>query len=311
MQRRLIVVLVLATLLVPALALAGAKEDVMRGLEAGRRGAYLVAVKLITEAIASGELDKYQTGLAYKALGITRLDKGEYKKAVNAFTTALDYVPGDPDALYHRAQAFEKLDKPVDARADLVMAVGAFFDRGVVYMDHDELESALADFNRAIELNPGVAKYYTFRGMVLNRMDKPKDAIENFNTAIDLDPNDPMAFLNRGNAWKQRGSFENTVFDYTKAIELDPKYAAAYFNRGLIWGRIANHEEAAKDFSKVIELDPMDWAAYYRRGQARLAMGKERKARKDFETAHELNPAQPMPEPFAENATEPVTSAAP
>jgi len=282
--------------LAPATAWADAREDVVRGLEAGRRGAYLVAIKLITEAIASGTLDATQTGMAYKALGITHFDQGDTSSCLKDFTTALELIPGDPDALYYRGLAYARLNDPVSAKADAVLAVGAFFDRGVFWLDRAELDNAIADFSRAIELNPNEADYYTYRGMALNRKDDPKKALDDFNKAADLAPDDPLVYLNRGNAWKQRGSFENTLSDYDRAIELDPDYNAAYFNRGLVWVQMANFDMAIQDFSAVIRLDPTDWAAFYRRGQAYDAIGKDAEAKKDYKKVQDLNPAQLIPE---------------
>ena len=59
-----------------------------------------------------------------------------------------------------------------------------------------------------------------------------KEAIADYDKAIELNPKDAKAYYNRGNAKHQLKQYKEAIADYDKAIELNPKDANAYNNRG-------------------------------------------------------------------------------
>src|SRR3990170_3886782 len=54
-------------------------------------------------------------------------------------------------------------------------------------------------------------------------------AIAEFNKALELDPNSVKAYDGRGIAYYYQGNFDQAITDYSKVIELDPKYAWGYY----------------------------------------------------------------------------------
>ena len=57
-------------------------------------------------------------------------------------------------------------------------------------------------------------------------------ALADCNKAIELDPKLAGAYSNRGVAHLEKGELDRAIADCNKAIELDPKLAEAYNNRG-------------------------------------------------------------------------------
>ena len=57
-------------------------------------------------------------------------------------------------------------------------------------------------------------------------------AIEDYTKAIELKPNLAEAYNNLGAAYSDKGEYDRAVADYTKAIELKPNLAETYNNRG-------------------------------------------------------------------------------
>ena len=75
-----------------------------------------------------------------------------------------------------------------------------------------------------------------FRGTDQERSE-PGDlgqAIANFDKAISLDPQDATAYYNYGNAHKNQGDLEQAIANYNKLTEFNPKLLVAYINLGLI-----------------------------------------------------------------------------
>jgi tetratricopeptide (TPR) repeat protein len=57
-------------------------------------------------------------------------------------------------------------------------------------------------------------------------------AIADFNEAIRLNPEYDKAYLGRPEAFRYKGDFNRAVADYSEAIRLSPKSPLAYFARG-------------------------------------------------------------------------------
>jgi TonB family protein len=84
-----------------------------------------------------------------------------------------------------------------------------------------DLDAAIKDYGKAIELNPDEATAFFSRGMAYFNKKNFNPAIADFGRVIELDPNESMAFYNRGNALENIGEFEKALNDFNKAVELD------------------------------------------------------------------------------------------
>jgi len=81
-------------------------------------------------------------------------------------------------------------------------------------------------------------------------------ALAEFNKAIELDPNNSKAYNNRGIVKNILNDSTGSLTDFNKAIELEPENVSAYKNRALLKMRHKNYSEALDDFNKVLQLDP-------------------------------------------------------
>src|SRR5262249_18904646 len=110
-----------------------------------------------------------------------------------------------------------------------------YYKRGDFWSDKDEVDKALADYNKAIEIDPNYAKAYDGRAGVLADKGETERALADYNKAIELDPKDPQFWHNRGLLYKSEEDFEKALADFDQAIKLDPAYTAAFANRGLTY----------------------------------------------------------------------------
>ena len=108
----------------------------------------------------------------------------------------------------------------------------AYSNRGVAKKAKGDLAGAIADYNRAIELDPKYAAAYYNRGLAKKAKGDLDGAIADYNRAIELDPKLAIAYNNRGIAKEAKGDLDGAIADYNRAIELDPKLAIASNNRG-------------------------------------------------------------------------------
>ena len=61
------------------------------------------------------------------------------------------------------------------------------------------------------------------------------DEMANYDKAIELNPNDAGAYYNRGVAYYKQGKYQQALADYDKALELNPQGATIYNDRGVIY----------------------------------------------------------------------------
>ena len=79
-------------------------------------------------------------------------------------------------------------------------------------------------------------------------------AIADYNEAIQLDPGSALAYNGRGIAWRDKKDYDKAIADYNEAIRLDPGYAFAYYNRGVAF-LLTGSEKAGDDERKFLELE--------------------------------------------------------
>jgi tetratricopeptide (TPR) repeat protein len=169
--------------------------------------------------------------------------------------------------------------------------------RGVVYCDHlRQPEKAVADFTRAIALDPKVAVAWHNRGVAYRNLRQYDRAVEDCSKAIALDPKVAAAWYNRGVAYRNLRQYDKAVEDYSKAIELDPERVAVWYNRGVAYCDFLNRpDKAVDDFTRAIALEPKNAVHWSNRGNANLKLGRHDKAIDDFSRAIELDQRYPYP----------------
>lgn len=92
---------------------------------------------------------------------------------------------------------------------------------GIGRMD-EELDQAVANFQRAIEINPNEAKAHNFLGLGYRRQGKIDEAIAEHRKAIDIDPNVPHAHYYLGEAYEKKGKLTEAIATFKQALEINP-----------------------------------------------------------------------------------------
>ncbi|KAF0125496.1 MAG: hypothetical protein FD189_2072 [Elusimicrobia bacterium] len=172
----------------------------------------------------------------------------------------------------------------------------AYHNRGFAYGELKQYDKAIADFDKAIELNPeDVHVDYRNRGVAYRKLKQYDKAIADYDKAIELNPKDADTYHNRGFAYDELKQYDKAIADYNKAIELNPEYADAYFNRGFAYDELKQYDKAIADYDKAIKLNPEYAYAYNNRGYTYLWLKKCDKAQTDFKKANKLDAKDPVP----------------
>jgi len=201
-------------------------------------------------------------------------------------------------ALKERGESYRLTDRNDEALADFSRAIEldpslawAIGSRGQAYRDLERYDDAVADFSRAIELDPSLAWAITGRGLTYQAMQRNDDALSDYSRAIELDPGNIFAITCRGRAYQAMERYDDAVADFSRAIELDPGNTWAITCRGRAYQDLERYDEALADYNRAIELDPGYIWAISSRGQTCRLMGHYDDAVADFTRAIELDPS--------------------
>ena len=171
---------------------------------------------------------------------------------------------------------------------------------GQAKLDKNDHEGALADYDRAIRLQPDLAAAYFGRGLVLSKQGKANAAVADLSKALELDPNMTDALVARANLLlTRRNDFAGSIADYDKLINLGVGLDESYYHRGLAKARLRDFQGAIADYTAVLELPSRETPkykpasykgmAYNARGNARLALSDFEPAIADFTAAINLD----------------------
>ncbi len=170
----------------------------------------------------------------------------------------------------------------------------AFLCRGISYECINNMDAAVSDYSKAIEILPEDGKAYYMRGMLLWRScdaiainDLEKSAELGYKPAKDFLSRKTSAINKLPQKNIERSLQEEAIRIFTESIRLDPSNASTYLNRGMAYERVNNMRQAISDYSKAIELAPDYGKAYYVRGTLLWYLDDETSIR-DLRRAAEL-----------------------
>ena len=115
---------------------------------------------------------------------------------------------------------------PNDINFYLVRAF-AYTERELKYGIKSDIDLAIADYNRILEIDPRCITAYLCRGCVYQYQRRYDLALSNFNKAIQIDPNDAVSYDVRGFFYLYIGEKQRALIDFKKALECDPNNISA------------------------------------------------------------------------------------
>jgi tetratricopeptide (TPR) repeat protein len=127
-----------------------------------------------------------------------------------------------------------------------------------------------------MEYLPNVAGAYLNRGLSYSKKGDSDAALADFNKAVEVNPHDFAVYLTRGRELQKRGDLNAALDDFNKAIQVGPQMSEIYLERGVTLFLLGKDAEAQKDFDQCLKLDPrMD--VYLERRRAEAKKQKEAK----------------------------------
>ena len=139
--------------------------------------------------------------------------------------------------------------------------------RGQVFAKSGKNEEALAEFDRALAIDPYNVQALYGRGLIYQAEKQYQQAIEDFTAANGLTPQKVEPLLGRATSYLALDKAKEAAADLDEAIQADPNSAPAWSARGQAYERLGDKAKAAASYGRAIALRPRDDAA--RSGLAR------------------------------------------
>jgi formylglycine-generating enzyme len=134
----------------------------------------------------------------------------------------------------------------------------AYLARGRRKQDQLDFQQALADFEKAVELDPQNAHALAARGWGKFRLGKTDEAKNDFSAALAIDASSASAIAGLGTAALTQREFKEAVRQLDKALSLEPNYHMAVANRAYAHMAAENADLALADSTRALELLPAD-----------------------------------------------------
>ena len=134
-----------------------------------------------------------------------------------------------------------------------------FIDRANVKAETYDEDWAIANFTRALSLEPNNVDAYYGRATAQTNAENYLGAIEDLDRTIQLEPKKVNAYLDRSKSKQQTYDYLGSLADATKAIDLTTKpelKANAYELRSVSQFNQGNYKEALNDFKEATTLNP-------------------------------------------------------
>ncbi len=219
-------------------------------------------------AEAIPELEKVQTWYASAnvdasyILGICYIQTKDYPNARKAFAKMFD-VPAESAASYlftarmllrqdFGPVAEEYAHKAVALDPKLPMAHQLL---GELYLYHSQIEDAIAEFRKELEINPGSAVAYYKLADGYSRIQKYDDAERLLQRSIWLDATSTGPYILLGKVLQKKGETELAVRALQRALAMDPNNPIPHHLLGQAYRDLGKNEDAERELKLAGQLE--------------------------------------------------------
>ena len=128
----------------------------------------------------------------------------------------------------------------------------SYLQKGLAKIQAGDYQSAIAEFDQAIDLDSNYAPAYCHRGMARAQLQEDQAALEDYDLAIRLDRNYGEAYLHRGNLRRQSNDLKGAIEDYDHALFVNPDLTEAVEKKELVFDRLISFSQSQVTNSTVL-----------------------------------------------------------
>ena len=243
----------------PAVAFAQTYQQLSeRAIECIEKDSLPKAEELLLQALKL-EPKNAKNALLFSNLGLVQRRLGEFDKALESYSFALNFAPLAVPILLDRAAIYMEMGKTDRAYTDYCQVLDedkqnkeALLMRAYIYVLRRDYPAARMDYNRLLELD--LQSYSGRLGLATleQKEGKFREALEILNKMITATPDDATLYIARADVEREMKHEDLALVDLEEAIRLDAASADAYLLRGNIYLAQKKKGLAKADFEKAI-----------------------------------------------------------
>ena len=165
-----------------------------------------------------------------------------------------------------------------------------YIERSAVLRNLGEYEKALEDAETAIRLKPNFWSYRR-RAEALTGLGRLDTALADYTRALTESPHDVWAYKGRAQILLKLANYDAAIDDLNRSLELHPKSAGVYTTRGTVFAAMGDSEAALADFNTAIECDSQYFWPFRERARLRMTQKEYSKAIEDYSRVLQLKPS--------------------
>lgn len=227
--------------------------------------------------------------------------QGQFAQAEKLYSQALQNVRDNPALWFNHGLVLRDLECPAEALANFDQALRLspgmaeiHNERAAALLALDRPAEALAALDRSLALKPGYPGTLINRGMALMALNRPETALTDFETVLRLQPRLTLALVGRGAALEKLGRHADALESYNRAHAVNPRDCHALNQRGLLLARIGRNKEALADYDRALAIDPHPAALRFNRATALLALKRATEAHAEMGRLFAEHPGYPF-----------------
>lgn len=222
-----------------------------------------------------------------------------YEDGLAKHQAFLKAYPNDYYAIFGKANFFKKYNQLDSALACFNKCIemndtifNFYFSRGLTYFGQKNYDSALVDFKKSSELNPKSHDAIHNQAACYSNLQLPDSAIAYYKKTILLKPDFAMAYLNVARSLKQKGLVDEAMEYLNSAISMNLKNEPAILERAQIFYEKQEWQKSIDDLNNAININPKNPNAYLVRGVCYMNLKNQAMACQDWQNSAALGNPQ-------------------
>jgi tetratricopeptide (TPR) repeat protein len=174
----------------------------------------------------------------------------QYENAIVYYDKVADDSQGNKDyAMYQKGLAYGYLGQPDKKTAGEILV-----NRGANYAILGNLDKALPDLNKGLEINPENLNGYANRAILYTQINRYDLSLKDRDAYIALNPDNPDIYYERGVCKINLGQTAASIADFNKAIVLNNTKPVYYLGRAQANKLLGNVQTISADISMAKQL---------------------------------------------------------
>lgn len=208
-----------------------------RALEEAKKGNKADAIEYLSKEVNENP----NNGYAHLTIAILQADAENYSDAMASINLAIKKLP--------------KKDKEYTGRA--------YASRAHLYAIASDTITALADFDKAIRINPDDEDVQEAFGQMLYELKRYDEADNAYRRIITMNPTSVMGYMGLGRDAYAMGNYNEAISQYDNVIKMYADYSSGYAFRAESNLKLGKYLEAINDITKSLSIDNDAKAHHY------------------------------------------------